>query len=85
MILLYSNRRCWEWQCQRRTTTINIVVTPVNAGPLSIDASGNLTVAQTHQVVPILFYEICQQEWHLQIATATVTVVINNLITANNR
>ncbi|MFV8354530.1 gliding motility-associated C-terminal domain-containing protein, partial [Flavobacterium sp. XS2P14] len=67
-------------------TMTNIVVTPVSAGPLSLDVSGNLTVApNTPSGTYIIVYEICQTGMTpANCTTATVTVVVNNLITANN-
>ncbi|WP_158980750.1 Ig-like domain-containing protein, partial [Flavobacterium sp. I-STPP5a] len=67
-------------------TMTNIVVTPVNNGPLSIDASGNVTLApNTPSGTYIIVYEICQTGMTpANCTTATVTVVVNNIIVANN-
>ncbi|WP_146841218.1 gliding motility-associated C-terminal domain-containing protein, partial [Flavobacterium glaciei] len=67
-------------------TMTNIVITPVTNGPLSIDADGNLTVApNTPSGTYIIVYEICQTGMTpVNCTTATVTVIVNNPIVANN-
>ncbi|MDI6051366.1 Ig-like domain-containing protein, partial [Flavobacterium sp. XS2P24] len=68
------------------STTTNIVITPVVSGPLSIDANGNLTVAQnTPSGTYSIEYEICEVgATPSNCISATVTVVVNNPIVANN-
>jgi gliding motility-associated-like protein len=67
-------------------TMTNTVVTPVTSGPLSIDAAGNVTVApNTPSGTYTIVYEICQTGMTpANCTTATVTVVVNNIIVANN-
>ncbi|MBB1194587.1 hypothetical protein DNC80_13025, partial [Flavobacterium sp. SOK18b] len=67
-------------------TTANTDVTPVTNGPLSIDANGNLTVApNTPSGTYTITYQICEVgATPANCTTATATVVVNNVIVANN-
>ncbi|WP_236552344.1 Ig-like domain-containing protein, partial [Flavobacterium sp. 9R] len=67
-------------------TTTNTDVTPITTGPLSIDANGNLTVApNTPSGTYTITYELCEVgATPANCDTAIATVVVGNLIVAND-
>ncbi|GAB2504298.1 Ig-like domain-containing protein [Lysobacter humi (ex Lee et al. 2017)] len=59
------------------TSTADVSVTPATAGPLSLDASGNVSVApNTPAGTYVLTYQICEQLNPTNCDTATVTVTV---------
>ncbi|MFH6995568.1 gliding motility-associated C-terminal domain-containing protein, partial [Flavobacterium sp. FlaQc-48] len=65
-------------------TSANTNVTPKTTGPLSIDANGGLTLAaNTPSGTYSIDYTICEEGAGTNCSTATATVVVGNILVAN--
>ncbi len=66
-------------------TSANTNVTPKTTGPLSVDANGELTLAaNTPSGTYTIDYTICEEGAASNCSTATATVVVGNVLVAND-
>ncbi|SHM98852.1 hypothetical protein SAMN05444484_1231, partial [Flavobacterium chilense] len=66
-------------------TSANTNVTPKTTGPLSVDANGELTLApNTPSGTYTIDYTICEEGAASNCSTATATVVVGNILVAND-